>query len=108
VLSISSTLLRLQIPNAKKTVKPSVFFALLGSAHIKAAFRTLMKLTPGCSQFHQHFTCNSYIQKCFVKPSLFTVWLCIFWRKKFGAKAARKILKKLTIGVVNFTHILPR
>jgi len=30
----------------KKTVKLSVFFALLGSARIKAACRMLMKLTP--------------------------------------------------------------
>jgi len=30
---------------AKKTVKLSVFFALSGSAHAKAAHRTLMKLT---------------------------------------------------------------
>jgi len=32
--------------NAKKIVKLLVFFALLGSAHVKAARRTLMKLTP--------------------------------------------------------------
>jgi hypothetical protein len=31
--------------SAKKTVKLSVFFALLGSAHLKAAHRMLMKLT---------------------------------------------------------------
>ncbi len=33
--------------NAKKTVKLSVFFTLLGSARTKAARRMLMKLTPG-------------------------------------------------------------
>jgi hypothetical protein len=33
-----------------------VFFALLGSAHLKAAQRkTYMKLAPNC-QFHKHFT----------------------------------------------------
>jgi len=31
---------------AKKTVKLSVFIALLGSAHAKAARRILVKLTP--------------------------------------------------------------
>jgi len=31
----------------KKTVSLSAFFVLSGSAHIKAAHRTLMKLTPG-------------------------------------------------------------
>jgi len=30
----------------KKTVKLSVFFALLGSAHTKAAHRKLIKMTP--------------------------------------------------------------
>ncbi len=48
--SISSTffeqLLNLQIPKAEKTVKLSVFFALSGSAHVKAAHRMLVKLTP--------------------------------------------------------------
>jgi len=33
--------------SAKKTVNLSVFFELSGSAHAKAASRTLMKLTPG-------------------------------------------------------------
>jgi len=33
--------------SAKKTVKLTVFFALLGLSHSKAAHRTLMKLTPG-------------------------------------------------------------
>jgi len=32
--------------SAKKTVKLSVFFALLGSAGVKAACEMLMKLTP--------------------------------------------------------------
>ena len=32
---------------AKKTVKSSSCFALLGSSSVKAAHRTLMKLTPG-------------------------------------------------------------
>jgi hypothetical protein len=32
---------------ARKTVKLSVFFAHLGSAHLKAALKMLMKLTPG-------------------------------------------------------------
>jgi hypothetical protein len=33
--------------SAKKTVKLSVFFTLLGSASAKATHRSLMKLTPG-------------------------------------------------------------
>ena len=33
--------------SAKKTVKLSSFFALLGSAHVKATRRTLVILTPG-------------------------------------------------------------
>jgi len=33
--------------NTKKTVKLSIFSALLGSAHVKGDHRMLMKLTPG-------------------------------------------------------------
>ncbi len=40
-------LLRAQIPKAQKKIDNlTVFFALLGSALVKAALRTLMKLTP--------------------------------------------------------------
>jgi len=38
----------------------------------------------------QHFTQASSVQV--------TVWLCIFWHKNIGAKAARKMLMKLTTG----------
>jgi len=38
-------LLLAQIPKAQKAVKLSVFFALSGSAHAKAARRKLVKLT---------------------------------------------------------------
>ncbi len=33
--------------SVKETIKLSVFFALLGSASVKATRRTLIKLTPG-------------------------------------------------------------
>jgi hypothetical protein len=37
-----------KIPKTKKnTVKPSVFFALLGSTRVKAAGKALVKSTPG-------------------------------------------------------------
>jgi hypothetical protein len=36
---------------------------------------------------------------------VFTIWVCNFWQKDFGAKAAHKMLVKLTPGV-NFTNIL--
>ncbi len=39
------------------------------------------------------------MQKCFESFSLFIVWLCNFWQKNIGAKAAHKILMKLTAGV---------
>jgi len=53
LVTISSTLfyrqlLRTQIPKStKKTDRLTVFFALLGSARIKDARKTLMILTPG-------------------------------------------------------------
>jgi len=44
--------------SAKKTVKPSSFFVLLGSAWVKVAGRTLMKLTPSLEstipKFHSY------------------------------------------------------
>ena len=40
--------------SAKKTVKLSSFFALLGSAHVKAARRMLVKLTPGINFTNQN------------------------------------------------------
>lgn len=50
LVSISSTfyqqLLRAQIPNAQKDWKLYCLFALLGSARVKAASRTLVKLIP--------------------------------------------------------------
>ena len=45
----------------------------------------LMTFTLGSSQFHQHF-----------KNSFFTVRFVIFWQKNFSAKAACKMLVKLT------------
>jgi hypothetical protein len=47
-------------------------------------------------QFHQHFTCAFFVQKCLRSFSLVTVWLCNFWSKEIGAKAAHKMLMKLT------------
>jgi hypothetical protein len=41
--------------SVKKIVQLSVFFTLLGSARVKAARRTLMKLTPGMSVTVQTF-----------------------------------------------------
>jgi len=38
--------------SAKNNVKLSVFFVLLGSAHIKAACKMLMKLTTGEAEPH--------------------------------------------------------
>jgi len=47
-LTFSELLLRVQIPKVPKdTSDLTVFFALLGSAHIKAAHGTLVKLTHG-------------------------------------------------------------
>jgi len=42
--------------SAKNTVNLSVLFALLGSAHKKAACRTLIKLTPSSESVHQWFS----------------------------------------------------
>jgi hypothetical protein len=45
-------LLRGKIPKPqKKSVKLSVFFELLGSVHVKAAHKMLMKLTLGLTEY---------------------------------------------------------
>ena len=44
---LPAALTRADPKSAKKTVKLSSFIALLGSARVKAACRTLVKLTPG-------------------------------------------------------------
>jgi hypothetical protein len=31
------------------------------------------------------------------------IWVCIFWQKDFGAKAAHKMLVKLTPGIATTT-----
>ncbi len=43
---LRAALMHTDAERAKKTVKSSVFFVLLGSAQVKAVCRTLMKLTP--------------------------------------------------------------
>ncbi len=42
--------------SAKKTDNLTIFFALLGSARVKAAQRTLMKLIPGIQLFIPRFS----------------------------------------------------
>jgi len=42
----------------KNTVKPSVFFALLGSAHVKAEHKMLVKSTIGHSFFAPKKSCK--------------------------------------------------
>ncbi len=74
LLSISSTFYDqlLHTQSARKTDNLTVFFALLGSARVKAGCRTLMKLQFG---------------------------FVTFWQKDIGEKSARKMLTKLTPGL---------
>jgi hypothetical protein len=44
---------------------------------------------------HAAFSYQSSLRTFYV----LTIWVCIFWRKDFGAKAAHKMLVKLTPGV---------
>jgi len=41
--------------STKNTVKPSVFFAILGFVHVKAAGKTLVKSTPILQIIHDSF-----------------------------------------------------
>ncbi len=48
-------------------------------------------------QFHQHFKIDLYVRKCFANFSLICFWI-FFWQESIGAKAACKMLMKLTKG----------
>jgi len=68
-------LLCAQIPKAQKDSQvTSVFFALFGSAHVKAACKMMAKFTSVRCKFHQHF----YVQTSFRQLFLVTFWL---WQK---------------------------
>jgi hypothetical protein len=65
--------------SAKKTVKLSVFFALLGSVFTKATHRTLMKLTPvGFHQYSYSQLLPIKIPKAQKDSQIISVFLC-FW-----------------------------
>jgi len=49
-------------------------------------------------EFHQHFMCALFRQKCFAQLSLVAFQLCNFWRQNIGEKFAHKMLMKLTPG----------
>jgi len=73
----------------------------------KAAHKLVDEIDSRC-QFHQHFKSSFLGRNCFCSFPLVTAWLCIFWQKEIGAKAAWKILAKLTKGVniVNIFTVL--
>jgi len=50
--------------SAKKTVKLSVFFSILGSAGAKAAQTTLMKLTPFAAKLFRLVLCETQKMIC--------------------------------------------
>jgi len=54
--------------SAKKTDNFTVFFVLSGSGCIKAAHRTLVKLTPGSisSTFYAHVFCTKVLCAAFI------------------------------------------
>ncbi len=53
-------------------------------------------------QFHQYFTSSFFVRKFFCAAFMCLQFeFVIFWRKDFGAKAAHKMLVKLTLGLQN-------
>jgi len=65
----------------KNTDNLTVSSALLGSAHVKAAHGTLMKLTP---EVDFNIILQAFFkQKCFAQlSSTYNIWLCIFLAQK--------------------------
>jgi len=79
----------------KKTESLTEYFAPLGSAHVKAAHRTLMKLTPGVD-FTNVFA--RVFRTCFSYKRLFSSYVLVT-SKKSARKTREKTLMKLTPGV---------
>ncbi len=86
----------------QKCIKDSQFvsfFTLLGFAHVKAACRTLMKLTR--VEFWNYFLLTAFSNKSVLLS--FFVFLCfhfgvtLFWKKEIGAKPDHNMLVKLHI-----------
>ncbi len=94
--SISSTfckqLLLAQIPKEQKRQIVSLF-ALLGSVCVKAACRTLMKLTPPAVNLINVFSRAFFVQRSFLAAFLVTFQLDA---KNLYKKCAQKMLMKLT------------
>jgi len=97
--SISSTfytkLFRVQISNAQQNkVKSSVLFALLGSGHVKAEHKMLMKSTPGV-KFTNNYIRVAFCAKvfCAVFPHILTVCICIVEILLIGKNPAHIICK---------------
>jgi hypothetical protein len=73
-------------------------FALLESACVKAARRTLMKLIPGVNFINILRSCFMYKSEL-SSFSLVMFGFEIFWRQNIGKKVTRKMLMKLTPGI---------
>ncbi len=108
--SISSTYLRTAFtPVVPKSVRNQssclYLFTLLGSTGAKAARGTLMKLTPGVNFINILFATFSYES---VLLQLFSSYrqfaFVIFWCKNIDAKAAHKMLMKLTTEYIENCH----
>jgi len=56
------------------------------------------------SLFHQHFTDNFFVQKCFAQLFSSMVWLCNFLVHEYRCKSCLFMLMKLTTGI-NLTNI---
>jgi len=71
----------LRFQKRKKDTEGWLFFALLGSACVKAVQKDVGEIDPFRSQFHQHFTCMFFIRKCFFCQN-------VTREKHFGTKNA--------------------
>jgi len=69
--------------------RPGVFFCTFGSCELKAACKTLMKLTIGFNNFPSILGAAFFAPKCFAKHLMcFKFVFVIFCLKEIGAKAA--------------------
>jgi len=84
-------LLHTQIPKAYHL---AVFFALLGSAHVKAACKMLIKLTPGLNFINVLLTAFTLVDPKSVKRYWQLDWVLMLWGT-MGVKVVRKHIDEI-------------
>ncbi len=75
----------------------------------KPVTTTLQQVERSQVLIHQQFISSFFVQKCLAKLFLYLQFgFVIFWQKNIGAKAASKMLVKLTTGLIYTSPIFAK